>query len=176
VADLLAHPPDLALSALVDRQLERVRGQTPDPRGRRWTVVELNAGPQRAQRPLPYGWPRDHRAVGLVDLEARVREPVGELAIVGQEDQTGGVGVQPANREQAKLPTDQADDGRAPLRVTRCRYDARRLVDGVHHSFDRAFTNPAAVERDLVARSHVARWIEHRLATDPHPPGADDLL
>jgi len=45
VADLFAHPPDLTLSALVDRQLQGARRQAPDPRGRGSAVIELHAGP-----------------------------------------------------------------------------------------------------------------------------------
>jgi len=176
VTDLLAHPPDLALAALVDRQLERVRGQAPDPGGRGRTVVELDAVPERAHRPLSHRWPRHDRAVGLVDLEARVRQPIGELAVVGQQDQAGRVGIQPADRVQAHRSTDHVDDRRAPLWVARGRDDPRGLVDRVDDALHRTFADPVPVHRDLVNGFYVARRIEHQLPAHPHPPGADDLL
>jgi hypothetical protein len=48
-----------------------------------------------------------------------MRQPVGELAVVGQEDQTGGVGVQPADRKHALGSADESDDRRPSLRVAR---------------------------------------------------------
>jgi len=95
---------------------------------------------------------------------------VGELAVVGQQDQAGRVRVQPADREQAKGAADQADDGRASLRIARRRDDARRLVDRVDDASDRVVANAPAVERDLVARLDPARRVEDRLATNPDPP------
>ena len=47
MADVLAHPLDLAVAALVDRELERVGGRKPaHPRGRGRPVVELDAAAQ----------------------------------------------------------------------------------------------------------------------------------
>jgi hypothetical protein len=50
VADLVAHSLDLALSALVDRQLDQVGRQPAGPRGRGAAVVEIDAFAQRRQR------------------------------------------------------------------------------------------------------------------------------
>jgi hypothetical protein len=174
--DVLAHPPDLALAALVDRQLECVGGHARDPRGRCRPVVELDARAQRVQRVRPHRGARYDRAVRLVDLEARVRQVVGKLAVVGQQDQAGRVGVQTTDREEAQGPAEETDDGRAPLRVARRRDDPGGLVDRVDDSSDRTVADPGAVERDLVVGRNVPRRVEHLLTADPHPPRADDLL
>ena len=51
---------------------------------------------------------RDHAVdlgdVGLVHLVRRVRHPVGEVAVVGQQDQAVGVGVEPADVEEPLGP------------------------------------------------------------------------
>ncbi len=98
------------------------------------------------------GGSADDRAVGLVDLEARVREPVGQLAVVGEQDQPGGVDVEPADRVQALGLGHQRDDGRTPLRVARGRDDAGRLVERVHDPLVDGRDRPA-VDRDRVRRS-----------------------
>ena len=51
MADRLAHPPHLALAALVDRQLELVCAEQAHVGRRRAPVGELHAGAQRAQGP-----------------------------------------------------------------------------------------------------------------------------
>jgi len=48
VPDPLAHAPDLALSPLADRQLERVGGEPRDPRRRGSAVLQHDALPQRS--------------------------------------------------------------------------------------------------------------------------------
>ena len=52
VADRLAHALDLAVAALVDRDLEDVAADAPHARGRREAVLELDA---LAQRCAPRG-------------------------------------------------------------------------------------------------------------------------
>ena len=56
-------------------------------------------------------------------------EPVGELAVVGQQDQAGGVGVEAPHRVEAPLRVDELDHGRAPARLARRRHHPGRLVD-----------------------------------------------
>jgi hypothetical protein len=98
VPDVLAHALDLALAALVDRDLERVGLHAGDAGRRGHPVLELDAGAQRPQCLFADGGALDHRPVGLVDLEARVRQPVGEVAVVGQQDQPRRIGVEPPHR------------------------------------------------------------------------------
>ena len=94
-------------------------------------VVELDAGAQRADARVADGRPGDDGAVGLRHLEARVREAMGELAVVGEQDQAGGVDVETAHRVQAGVARHERDDRRAALRVAGGRDHAARLVDRV---------------------------------------------
>ena len=100
MADRLAHPPHLALAALVDRQLELVRAEQAHVGRRGAAVVELDALAQRAQGALARA-PLDARPIGPRHLEARVRQRVGEVAVVGEQDQAGAVGVQAPDGIQA---------------------------------------------------------------------------
>ena len=103
MTDRLAHAPHLAVASLVDRQLEHVRPHAPHARGRGGTVLELHARrAARAERLVRRRPAAERRAVGLGHLEARVRQPVGELAVVGEQDQPAAVGVQAPDRVQAQ--------------------------------------------------------------------------
>src|SRR3954469_547401 len=81
MTDRVAHPADLAVAALVERQLETAGRQAADARGRGRAVVQLDAGAQPVER-LRVRVARHLGAVHLLDLVARVREPVREVAVV----------------------------------------------------------------------------------------------
>ena len=55
--------------------------------------------------------------VGLLDAVARMREPVGEIAVVREQEHAARVDVQPADRNDARLVADEIDDGRAALGI-----------------------------------------------------------
>jgi len=175
VPDLLAHAPDLPLAALVDRELDRVRRHAPDPCRRAAPVLELDAFAQSPQRPLAHRRTGHHRPVGLLDLEPRVGQPVRKLAVVGEQDQPRGVAVEPANGIQPDRCGHERDDRRAPLGVASGRNDAGRLVDRINDA-RLLVLHVSAVDSHLVARSDVTGGVRHRLLTDGHPSGPDDLL
>jgi hypothetical protein len=102
-------------------------------------------------------------------------ETVGQLALVGQQDQAGGVDVQPPHRIQALGLRNQGYHGRAALRVAGARYDARRLVERVDDPLVRARYR-AAVDRHRLAGADVASRIGDRVAVDRDPAGAHDRL
>ena len=116
------------------------------------------------------------RAVGLGHLEARVREAVGELAVVGEQDQPGGVGVEAPDRVEAAVGLDEVDDGRAAVGVVRGRDDARGLVEDVDRALVLGGADRLAVDRDRVAAVDVARRVADDLAADGHAPVEDQLL
>ena len=58
-----------------------------------------------------------------------MREPVGEVAVVREQEHAARVDVEPADRHDARLVTDEIDDGRAALGVAGRRDDAERLVE-----------------------------------------------
>ena len=57
--------------------------------------------------------------VDLVHLVARMREPVGELAVVREQEHAGGVCIQTTDGTTRRLVLDEADDGRPAVRVAR---------------------------------------------------------
>ena len=114
------------VAALVDRQLDPRRAS-----GGRWRA---RSGRPRARSPssarerLVGRLALDVGDVDLVDLVAGMGEPVRELAVVREQQHAGRVGVEPPDGDDARRVVDEADDGRAALRVARGRDHARRLV------------------------------------------------
>jgi hypothetical protein len=107
VADVFAHALDLALAALVDRDLEGVGFYAGDARRRGHPILELDSVAERPQRRLVHRGAAHNRTVGLVHLEARVRQAMREVAVVSQQDQPGGVGVKAADRVEPLRRPDQ---------------------------------------------------------------------
>ena len=110
MADRLAHAPHLAVAALVDGDAAE-RGAHERHLGRRGqAVVELDALAQPAHAP------RRRRAlhldqVLLLHAEAGVGEAMGQVAVVGEQQQALGVGVEAADREDRGA---RAAPGRSP--------------------------------------------------------------
>src|SRR6266542_3707826 len=127
VADRFAHALHLVLASLVDRELDSRGAEEARAGGRRPAVLQLEALSQAAQRLRPR-LPLHVGDVDLLDLVARMREPVRERAVVGEQERAGRVGVEAADRDDARGVTDEADDGRASVRIACRRHDAGRLV------------------------------------------------
>jgi hypothetical protein len=83
VADGGQHPLDLVLAPFVDGELDACAAQPAGARGRRRPVLELDPALELRERFLG-GIAFDLGLVHLLDLVARVREPVCELAVVGE--------------------------------------------------------------------------------------------
>ena len=130
----------------------RARARSGRPRARRPRAA-------RAARGSRTGAARDRRAVGLRHLVARVGEAVGELAVVGQQDQAGGVGVEAADRVQAPLARRRARR-RSGGRAGRCAVETTpaRLVERVDDA-RLAAADRLAVDRDALAVVDVARRV-----------------
>ena len=81
-----------------------------------------------------------------------MRHALGELAVVGEDDQPLGIVVEPADRIEvagdAGAAT-QIDDRRPPLRIRPRADDAARLVEQ-QIALARLRLEPAAVDADLV--------------------------
>ena len=176
VADGLEHPPHLALAALVDGDLDAVGRESLHARGCRPPVVELDALAQRPQRVVAHGRAPHLGVVGARDLERGVREPVRERAVVGQQDEPGGVGVEPAHRVQPPGAGDERDDRRPALRVVGGRDHAARLVDGVDGALAGRDAHRLAVDLDRHAAVDIARRVAHELAAHRHTAREHELL
>jgi hypothetical protein len=176
MADGLQHPPHLPLAALVDGDLDPIRGQPLDPRRGGAAIVELDAVAQGLQRVLPHGRAPDLGVVGARDLEARMREPVRERAVVGEQDQPGGIGVEPPDRIEAAGAGDERDDRGPSLGVLDGGDDAARLVHGVDGALAAGHADGFAVDRHLHAAVDVARGVADHLVADAHAAGEHELL
>ena len=128
MADGLAHPPHLALAALADRDLHQVGRQPPRPAGA--VGPSSSSTPARSARSArsDTGGRRDPGAVALLDAEPGMGEPVRERAVVGEQDQAGGVDVEPPDRVEPPRSADERDDRRAALGIGRGGDDPGRLV------------------------------------------------
>ena len=115
MAERLEHPPDLAVAALVDRQLDRARAEAAHAGGRGAAVLELDALFERADRFLGR-LALDLGDVGLLDAVARVREPVRERPVVREQERARRVRVEAADRDDARLARHEVDDRRPSLR------------------------------------------------------------
>src|SRR4051812_20533415 len=175
MADGLAHPLDLALAPLADRQLEHGRAHLAHLRRRGLAVLEDHALAQALQGTVLHEPALHLGHVGARHLVARVHELVGELSVVGQQDEPGGVGVQPADRVQANACVDELRDDAAPVRVLRSRYHAGRLVDEIDDLLGLQ-CDRCAVDLDVVGLVHVARRVQDDLAADGDPSLAHDVL
>src|SRR5256885_12298097 len=97
-------------------------------------IAQLDALAQRLQR-AGGGQAGHQHLVFLGDLVARVSEAICEVAIVGEEEQAGAVGIEPANREEAMpertFSTDHVEHSSARSLIPRRRDGAKWLVE--HH-------------------------------------------
>jgi hypothetical protein len=124
--DGLAHPAHLPVAALVDRDLDQpalALGVADD------AGLELDAALQPGD--LPRARPaREPHTIRLVDPVARVHEVVRQLAVVREQQQPAGVGVEAPDREHAPAGRQELRDRAAALGVVERRDDADRLVQG----------------------------------------------
>ena len=91
-------------------------------------VVELDALGEPPQH-LVARLALDLRDVRLLDPVARMGEPVGERAVVREEQHAGRVAVEASDGHDADVAADEIDDGRPALRVARGRDRPARLVE-----------------------------------------------
>ena len=131
------------------------RGRREAPRAcrRRASVLELDALLERAQRVSSDGSPSTSATYDLLDLVARVREPVRELAVVRQQQRRRSCprrAARPGRRAPAWSTS--STTVRPPVRVARGRDHAGRLVQ--QHVREPLLRERPSVELDAVARGH----------------------
>src|SRR5687767_6774291 len=97
VAHGLGHPADLSISPLLEGDLDAALSRAAHARLAGEAVFELDPIAQASK--LGLGRRLSERcAIGALDAVARMRQPVRKLAVVGQEDEPGRVGVEPPHR------------------------------------------------------------------------------
>ena len=102
-------------------------------------------------------------------------EPVGELAVVGQQQQAGRVGVEAADRVEPRLACRPA---RRPPAAPPGSLAVETTPAGLFtaQTSRASAADRAAVDPHVVALPDVPRRIGDHLAADRHPPVGDDLL
>ena len=176
MADRLAHPPHLAVAALVDRDPQHARARLGHLRRRGRPVVQLDAVAQPAQR-------RRRRRCRATSATYSFSMPwlgwVSRLASspsLVNKQQPLGVDVEPPDREDPRLGGHEVDDRRAALRVAR-RGDHTRAACSAGSRRGRAARRSGRRRRP--PRRRRGRRAGRASATSPlteHPPGGDQLL
>src|SRR4029077_15436512 len=98
MSDGFEHAPNLTVAAFVDRDAYHVRLDERRLCRRRDAIVEFDTFAQRAQRAARRTAP-DLREALLLDPEARMGQPVGELTVVREQEQPLRVLVEPSDGE-----------------------------------------------------------------------------
>ena len=103
MADGLAHPPDLAVAALVDHETQEV-GRHQAGLGRRGAAVgQVDALPQLAQRRPGWASPCTWARYSFSTPNLGMGQPVGQLTVVGEDEQPLGVLIEAADGEHPGL-------------------------------------------------------------------------
>src|SRR5688572_33280352 len=119
---------------------------------------------------------RDLRQVGLGDAVLRVLEAVRELAVVGEDQEPLGVGIEAADMEQALVPVaDEVTDVEPAELVVHRRDDTQRLVEG---EVDPALVelDPDSVDVHGLVRPYPDTELSDDMAVDLDAAGGDQVL
>ena len=197
MSDGFAHPSNLAVPPFANRDqhhaIHALIGGHPFAR-RRTAAMERTAAEQlhlRRHGPPSIKWnpapqlfdravvrrSRHIRLVGPFHLMARVSQPRGQVAVVGEEQQPFTVVIQPADWIDVLTHTlEEIEDGLTPLRIRSGRDHARRFVQqDVSMALRRAET--PAVDPDVVcSRIGLHPHLADRLAVDRNASLVDELL
>jgi len=159
VPDRVAHVADLPVAPLANRKLDHAarlaarpdHAQEPDARGQGPASLDLDTAAQAIEVVI-VRHTGDLRFVRPLQLVPRMRHALGELAVVGEQNQALGIGIQPA--DGIEVPADaaarhQIDDGRALLRIRSRAHHAARLE---HQQVParRRLLEPAAIDLHFV--------------------------
>src|SRR5688572_13326604 len=102
MSDCLTHTTDLAVPTLMDGDAEQIGGYRAHLGGSREAIFQLYALAETAQRPVARR--TFHLCqVFLLHPEAGVGEPMGELPVVGQQQQAFGFVVEATNRKYTRI-------------------------------------------------------------------------
>ena len=174
VADRLDHPPDLAVAAFAQDDLDLASPSRRHLGRRRRPVLELDPAPQPLEVAVAERRPQP-RPVGLGDPVAGVGEPVGELAVVGQQQQPGRVGVEAADRVEPRFGVDQR---RPPPAAPPARFAVETTPAGLFTAQTSCASTPTGLPSTRTSSSSPTSRAGSvtTFAADRDPPVGDDLL
>ena len=177
---VVEHAPHLALPAFVDRDIDPgVRfflADLPDLGRRGLAVLQKDTCFQRRDRAV-FKHALDLHQIGLGKFMFGVRDQMGKIPVIRQEQQTLGIVIQPAHRVYADLDAFQQIMHRGPsLRIGHGRHKARWLVQ---HNIGRRLFGVDELSIDL---DMVLGWVGlgpelgHYRPVHPHPALGNKLF
>ena len=175
MADRLAHAPHLTVAALVDRDAQHA-GLGGDTLAGAVTPSSSSTPSRRRRSAARRRAALDLGEILLLDAEARMGEAVGELAVVGEQQQPLGVGVEPADREHPRLGGHELDHRRPAVR---CRppWSPRRRACSAGSRRAPAARRSGTPSTSTAVALGVDPPPEHGdLAVDRDPSGRDQVL
>ena len=152
-----------------DPGLRRQCLQYTHPHRRRPSATQVDAAPEPGELPL-FRAARHLYVVGLWYPVARVGEPLRQVTVVRQQDQSGRVQIQPAHRiEAGQRPLQQVPSGRASLGIPeRADYPTWLVEENVTRRFE---ANSPAVHFDPIRISpDPAPRLTNHDTVQPHTP------
>ena len=180
MSHVVEHAPHLALPAFVDRDIQPgVRFFLPDLPDLGWrglAVLQENACFERRDRTI-FEHALDLHQIGLGKLMLGVRDQVSEIPVIGQEQQSLGIVVQPADRVHAYFDALEQIVHRGPsLRVGHGRHKACWLVQ--HNIGRRLFgIDQLSINLDMVfIRVGLGPELGHDRTVHPHPALGNKLF
>src|SRR4051812_18334347 len=160
VTDFVKHSANLAVDSLSENDAEMSgfdRTQNIDSRS--LTVEHDPFQKFWCERGVPR--PIERYLVFLLDLVARMGEPLGEVAVVGEKKKTFGLGIQPPDVEQPRqMRREQIENRIARVRILSGRNESGRLMQ---HDVETLFpVDHFAVDLDVVA----VAWLNAKIGAD----------
>jgi len=126
MTDSLEHASYLPIAPLVQRELDPRRAEPTNAGRGGSSVLELEPGRERGESLVARLTP-DVRHVDLLDAVPRMREPMRERAVVGEDEHSSRIAVEAPHGDDADLPAHEVDHRRSTARVARRRDRPPRL-------------------------------------------------
>jgi hypothetical protein len=174
VTDFVKHPANLTINSLPQNHAQPRRLEWVDCLEARALAVQHDAAQQfRSERRVPRAIERD--LVFLFDLESRMSQPLGEIAVIREEKQAFGLRVEAADVEKSRqMGREKIEDRIARIRIASRRNETGRLMQ--HDVEPPLAVNEFAVDFNVVAVPGLRAEISADLAVDRDATGRDQFI
>ena len=171
VADLVKHSADLPVQALLQHDAQPVGTKLLQTRQARSVAVEKNAATQLLGE---FRVPKflERHLVFLLHLVARMGQPLGQITVTREKKQTLGLGIEPADIEEAgKFRRQQVVDRVGGVWIAPARNEAGRLMEQNGQTLLRP--NEFVVDFDVIVVGNLRAEIRAKLAVNCNATGGD---
>jgi hypothetical protein len=174
ITDGLEHTANLTIDSLSQDNAQADGRHRVESRNFGSLTVQDNSAQQfRREHGIP--WPIQGHFVFLVDFVTRMRQPLCEIAIVCEKQQTFGLSVETPDVEQPReFSRQQIKDSVAHVRISPSRNESGGLVQ--HDGERRGNMNKFAIHLDVVARARLSTEIGADLAVDGDTTRRNQLI